>query len=70
MSGKKKPTQYQKRLLDQIQSVQDENLQELISECIWLEFKHKSEFNFPMRNVKDLIEKYADLLEGEGSNEV
>lgn len=65
MFDKKKPTQYQKRLLDQIQSVEDDTLRDFISECVFLEFAHRSECNFPVRKLRQLVDAYADLSEGE-----
>ena len=65
ISHERNPTNYQKRLFDQINGIEDVNLREMISECVYIEYKYRSAASFPIKQIKDLVDNYAGLSEGE-----
>jgi len=67
ISHERNPTNYQKRLFDQINGIEDVNLREMISECVYIEYKYRSAASFPIKQIKDLVDNYARLSEGEAA---
>lgn len=54
----------QKRLLELIMGIEDENIREIIIEVMNIEKSNRSSHNFPIRKVKDVVDSVARLQEG------
>lgn len=65
MPPTRQPTQYQRRLFDQIQKINNEILREMICESLYIEYRNRSALNFPIRQIKDLVDARASLIEKE-----
>jgi len=57
-----KLTKSQKRLINLFKEVDDEDLQEIMLEVVFLEGKYRSG-NFPTRKVRDIVDAVAKLQE-------
>ena len=58
-----KLTKSQERLLKLFQEIEDEDIREIMAEVVFVEGKHRSAKNFPVRLVRDAIDKVARLQE-------
>ncbi len=61
----KKLTKAQKRLLQLLRDIEDENIREIIIEVINIEIPNRSSHNFPIRKVRDAVDSVARLQENE-----
>jgi len=61
-SRKPEMTRSQKKLLNLFKEVEDEDLQEIMIEIVFLEGKHRSG-NFPIRKAYDVVDAVAKLQE-------
>ena len=59
------PTKSLQRLLNLFAKIEDEDIREIISEVVFIESKHRSSSakNFPMREVRNVIDNTARLQE-------
>jgi len=53
------------RLIDLFKQIEDENIKEIIAETVMLESKNRSSSrkNFPMQNLRNIIDSNARLYE-------
>jgi hypothetical protein len=59
-------TQSMQRLLNLFEQIEDEDIRNIIAETVFLESKHRSssQKNFPIREVRNLVDTVARLREG------
>lgn len=62
-------TQIQKKLVELLQQIEDENIQEIIKQVIPLENRYRSSAQFPIRDVREIINSIAHRIEIEPSKD-
>jgi|GEM_PF-5284310 len=60
-------TQSMQRLLNLFEQIEDEDIRNIIAETVFLESKHRSssQKNFPIREVRNVVDTVARLREGQ-----
>jgi len=58
-----KLTKSQERLMRLFSEVDDEDIREIMADVVFIEGKHRSARNFPVRLIRDAVDKVARLQE-------
>ncbi len=58
-----KLTKSQERLMQLFSEIEDEDVREIMGDVVFIERKYRSARNFPVRLVRDAIDKVARLQE-------
>lgn len=63
------PTDAEMRLLTLFRQIEDENIREIIADVVAIERKHRtsSRKNFPLRDVRTVIDRVAHIQESQSS---
>lgn len=58
-----KLTKSQERLMKLFREVEDEDIREIMYEVVFIEGKYRSAKNFPVRQIRDVVDSVARLQE-------
>lgn len=63
MKKVKQLTQYQTRLINQLKSIENEEMKEILMECIFIQYKHRSNDTLARKEIKNCVDRVILLSE-------